>query len=406
MNDNRWLKNSIVYLIILVAALALLFNYFNNQSKLQGERGIYQVLADAKAGLIVQIDAQADSSDILVTYKDNPNVKIRSRIEKQDSITRLLLEGGVAPGSLNVIVQPAPAWGGLLNIFTILLPVLLMIGFFIFFMRQAQSQQQTQQNIVQRDDLKQIMSTTTFADVGGLVEAKKSLEDIVFLLQHPDVMHSMGAKIPRGVLLEGPSGTGKTLLAHAVAGEARVPMFARSGTEFAELWVGVGASRMRNLFATAKANSPCVIFIDNLEALGVSENNELQHTFSQLLLEIDALGTAQNIVLVGATSRVEQLDPALLRPGRFDRHISIDLPNERERLEILEIHTRSKPLKNVNLREIARSTEGRTSADLVTIINEAAIRAAKQGSSGRRAEKAILQEDLELAMRSVGYESR
>ncbi|MCS6940603.1 MAG: cell division protein FtsH, partial [Roseiflexus sp.] len=216
MGDNRWLKNSFVYLIILVAALALFFNYFNNAQGQAEERGIYQVLADAKAGRIEKIEAQSGNTEILVTYRDT-RTKVRSRIESNDSVTSLLVQAGVPLDAVNVEVRAAPAWGGLLNVFTILLPVLLMIGFFVFFMRQAQGS--NNQALSFGKSRARMFSgdkpTVTFADVAGQEEAKQDLTEVVEFLKFPDKFAALGARIPRGVLMVGPPGTGKTLLSRA-----------------------------------------------------------------------------------------------------------------------------------------------------------------------------------------------
>jgi len=230
MGDNRWLKNSFVYLIILVAALALFFNYFNNAQNSPDEKGITDVIAAAKAGEVSLIEAQSGNTDISVTYKDKQ--KVRSRLESTDSITDLLIKAGVDPKTVTVKVLPAPAWGGLLNIFTILLPVLLMIGFFIFFMRQAQGS--NNQALSFGKSRARMFSgdkpTITFADVAGQEEAKQDLTEVVEFLKFPDKFAALGARIPRGVLMVGPPGTGKTLLSRAVAGEAGVPFFSISGS--------------------------------------------------------------------------------------------------------------------------------------------------------------------------------
>jgi len=220
MGDNRWLKNSFVYLIILVAALALFFNYFNNQQNAPDEKSITEVIALAKKGDVATIEAQSGNNDVYVTLTDNPKQKYRSRLEANDSITSLLIQAGVDPGIVKVSVQPAPAWGGLLNIFTILLPVLLMIGFFIFFMRQAQGS--NNQALSFGKSRARMFSgdkpTITFADVAGQEEAKQDLTEVVEFLKFPDKFAALGARIPRGVLMVGPPGTGKTLLAKAIAG--------------------------------------------------------------------------------------------------------------------------------------------------------------------------------------------
>ncbi len=404
MGDNRWLKNSFVYLIILVAALALFFNYFNNAQGQAEDRGIYQVLADAKAGKIEVIEAQTGSNDIFVTYKDS-KTKVHSRLESNDSITQLLIDAGVPLDSVNVKVAPSPAWGGLLNIFTILLPVLLMIGFFIFFMRQAQGS--NNQALSFGKSRARMFSgdkpTITFADVAGQEEAKQDLTEVVEFLKFPDKFAALGARIPRGVLMVGPPGTGKTLLSRAVAGEAGVPFFSISGSEFVEMFVGVGASRVRDLFDQAKRNAPCIVFIDEIDAVGRQRgaglggsHDEREQTLNQILVEMDGFDTNTNVIVIAATNRPDVLDPALVRPGRFDRQVVLDAPDVKGRIEVLKVHTKGKPLADdVQLDVIARQTPGFSGADLANAVNEAAILAA------RRSKKKIGMAELQDAIERV-----
>jgi cell division protease FtsH len=404
MADNRWLKNSFVYLIILVAALALFFNYFNNAQGQSEDRGIYQVLEDARAGKVEEIRAQTGTSEIQVFYKDS-KTPVRSRIETNDSITDLLLKAGVATDSLDVRVGAAPAWGGLLNIFTILLPVLLMIGFFIFFMRQAQGS--NNQALSFGKSRARMFSgdkpTVTFADVAGQEEAKQDLTEVVEFLKFPDKFAALGARIPRGVLMVGPPGTGKTLLSRAVAGEAGVPFFSISGSEFVEMFVGVGASRVRDLFDQAKRNAPCIVFIDEIDAVGRQRgaglggsHDEREQTLNQILVEMDGFDTNTNVIVIAATNRPDVLDPALIRPGRFDRQVVLDAPDVKGRIEVLKVHTKGKPLSDdVQFDVIARQTPGFSGADLANAVNEAAILAA------RRSKKKIGMAELQDAIERV-----
>ncbi|HJZ48734.1 MAG TPA: ATP-dependent zinc metalloprotease FtsH, partial [Roseiflexaceae bacterium] len=405
MGDNRWLKNSFVYLIILVAALALFFNYFNNQQSAPDEKGITEVIALAKAGDVATIEAQSGNNDIFVTLKDNPKQKVRSRLEANDSITDLLIKAGVEPKTVTVKVQPAPAWGGLLNIFTILLPVLLMIGFFIFFMRQAQGS--NNQALSFGKSRARMFSgdkpTITFADVAGQEEAKQDLTEVVEFLKFPDKFAALGARIPRGVLMVGPPGTGKTLLSRAVAGEAGVPFFSISGSEFVEMFVGVGASRVRDLFDQAKRNAPCIVFIDEIDAVGRQRgaglggsHDEREQTLNQILVEMDGFDTNTNVIVIAATNRPDVLDPALIRPGRFDRQVILDAPDVKGRVAVLKVHTKGKPLSDdINLDVIARQTPGFSGADLANAVNEAAILAA------RRSKKKIGMSELQDAIERV-----
>ncbi|NWF80940.1 MAG: ATP-dependent metallopeptidase FtsH/Yme1/Tma family protein [Chloroflexi bacterium] len=407
MGDNRWLKNSFVYLIILVAALALFFQYFGQTTTQNNEKGIAEVIADARAGQIKQIAAQAGDEQIIVTYNDG--TEYRSRLESNDSVMGLLADFDIPLTNnegrqlINVRVSPAPAWGGLLSIFTILLPTLLLIGFFVFFMRQAQGSN-NQALSFGKSRARMFAGdkpTVTFADVAGQEEAKQDLTEIVEFLKFPDKFAALGARIPRGVLMVGPPGTGKTLLSRAVAGEAGVPFFSISGSEFVEMFVGVGASRVRDLFDQAKRNAPCIVFIDEIDAVGRQRgaglggsHDEREQTLNQILVEMDGFDTNTNVIVVAATNRPDVLDPALIRPGRFDRQVVLDAPDVRGRMDILKVHTKGKPLaEDVNIEVIARLTPGFSGADLMNAVNEAAILAARR--SKKKIGMAELQDSIE-----------
>jgi cell division protease FtsH len=415
MGDNRWLKNSFVYLIILVAALALFFQYFGQNANQNDERGIAQILADARDGKIAKIEPQAGDEQIIAKYRDdageNAGKEVRSRLESGDTIMSLLIASDVPlvneDGSplVEVDVQPAPAWGGLLSIFTILLPTLLLIGFFVFFMRQAQGSN-NQALSFGKSRARMFAGdkpTITFADVAGQEEAKQDLTEVVEFLKFPDKFAALGARIPRGVLMVGPPGTGKTLLSRAVAGEAGVPFFSISGSEFVEMFVGVGASRVRDLFDQAKRNAPCIVFIDEIDAVGRQRgaglggsHDEREQTLNQILVEMDGFDTNTNVIVVAATNRPDVLDPALVRPGRFDRQVVLDAPDVRGRVEVLKVHVKGKPLsEDVNLEVIARQTPGFSGADLMNAVNEAAI------LSARRSKKKIGMAELQDAIERV-----
>jgi cell division protease FtsH len=408
MGDNRWLKNSFVYLIILVAALALFFQYFGQNANQNGEKGIAQVIADVKAGKVEKIEAQADEDQIIVTYKGE-NTPYRSRLETNDTIMSLLARYGVpieeGGADFEITVKPAPAWGGLLSAFTILLPTLLLIGFFFFFMRQAQGSN-NQALSFGKSRARMFAGdkpTVTFADVAGQEEAKQDLTEVVEFLKYPDKFAALGARIPRGVLMVGPPGTGKTLLSRSVAGEAGTPFFSISGSEFVEMFVGVGASRVRDLFDQAKRNSPCIVFIDEIDAVGRQRgaglggsHDEREQTLNQILVEMDGFDTNTNVIIIAATNRPDVLDPALIRPGRFDRQVVLDAPDVRGRFEVLKVHTKGKPLTDdVNLEIIAKQTPGFSGADLANSVNEAAILAA------RRSKKKIGMSELQDAIERV-----
>jgi cell division protease FtsH len=286
-----------------------------------------------------------------------------------------------------------------------LLPVLLIGGFFFYMMRQAQG---TNNQALSFGKSRARMfignkPTVTFDDVAGVEEAKQELTEVVEFLKYPEKFSSLGARIPRGVLLVGPPGTGKTMLARAVAGEAGVPFFSISGSEFVEMFVGVGASRVRDLFDQAKRNAPCIVFIDEIDAVGRQRgaglggsHDEREQTLNQILVEMDGFDTGTNVIVVAATNRPDVLDPALLRPGRFDRQVVLDRPDIKGRKAILDVHVRGKPLdKSVDLLRIAQISPGFSGADLANVVNEAAILAA------RRNKKQIAQIDFEEALEKV-----
>jgi cell division protease FtsH len=407
MGDNRWLKNSFVYLIILVAALALFFQYFGQNANQNGEKGIAQVISDAKAGKIEKIEAQVNEEQITVKYKGE-STPYRSRLESNDSMMTLLARYGVpidGENGLTVSVKPAPAWSGLLSVFTVLLPILLLVGFFFFFMRQAQGSN-NQALSFGKSRARMFAGdkpTVTFSDVAGQEEAKQDLTEVVEFLKFPDKFALLGARIPRGVLMVGPPGTGKTLLSRAVAGEAGVPFFSISGSEFVEMFVGVGASRVRDLFDQAKRNAPCIVFIDEIDAVGRQRgaglggsHDEREQTLNQILVEMDGFDTNTNVIIIAATNRPDVLDPALVRPGRFDRQVVLDAPDVRGRTEVLKVHTKGKPLADdVNLDVIGKQTPGFSGADLANAINEAAI------LSARRSKKKIGMAELQDAIERV-----
>jgi cell division protease FtsH len=285
-------------------------------------------------------------------------------------------------------VEPSAAGGILTLLITALLPVLLIGGFIIFMMRQAQGTNNQAMSFGKSRARMFLGNKTvvTFNDVAGVDEAKQELTEVVEFLKYPEKFNSLGARIPRGVLLVGPPGTGKTLLARAVAGEAGVPFFSISGSEFVEMFVGVGASRVRDLFEQAKRNSPCIVFVDEIDAVGRQRgaglggsHDEREQTLNQILVEMDGFDTNTNVIVVAATNRPDVLDPALLRPGRFDRQVVLDRPDIRGRTEILNVHIKGKPLdKTVDIEAIARRSPGFSGADLANLVNEAAILAARR----------------------------
>jgi len=300
-------------------------------------------------------------------------------------------------------LPPQPGWwAGLL---TSLIPILLLVALFFFLMQQTQGGGNRVMSFgksrarLHTDEKKKV----TFADVAGAEEVKEELEEIVEFLKNPKKFQELGAKIPKGVLLFGPPGTGKTLLARAVAGEAGVPFFSISGSDFVEMFVGVGASRVRDLFEQAKKNAPCIVFVDEIDAVGRQRgaglgggHDEREQTLNQLLVEMDGFSPNEGIIILAATNRPDILDPALLRPGRFDRQVVVDAPDVNGRKEILKVHVRGKPLdEGINLEVLARRTPGFTGADLANLANEAALLAARQNR------KKVTMADLENSIERV-----
>ncbi len=424
MGDNRWLRNSFVYLIILVAALALIAQYISSSNPTGAQAKTFnQVIDDALTGDIYRLVESADGNTVAYySGQRTENAKPAGRVTKSPLISvdealreerntryqavmaqRAAGQDATLPDfkQPEIIIDKPPAWGGLLSAFTVVLPMLLLIGFFVFFMRQAQGSN-NQALSFGKSRAKMFNSdkpTVTFADVAGQEEGKQDLTEVVEFLKFPDKFAQLGARIPRGVLMVGPPGTGKTLLSRAVAGEAGVPFFSISGSEFVEMFVGVGASRVRDLFDQAKRNSPCIIFIDEIDAVGRQRgaglggsHDEREQTLNQILVEMDGFDTNTNVIVIAATNRPDVLDPALVRPGRFDRQVILDSPDIRGRLDILKVHTKGKPLaEDVNLEAIAKVTPGASGADLSNIINEGAILAARRGK------KRITMLDLEDA---------
>jgi cell division protease FtsH len=328
---------------------------------------------------------------------------LRSRKESGHSLLETLRALGVSESRLEtlpIVVESAPNNSAIFNWLIMLLPMILIFGFFIFIMRQAGSSGQNRAMQFGRSRARKVENadrpTVTFSDVAGSEEAKQELQEVVEFLKEPQKFAALGARIPKGVLMVGAPGTGKTLLAKAVAGEAGVPFYSSSGSEFVEMFVGVGASRVRDLFEQAKKNSPCIIFVDEIDAVGRHRgaglgggNDEREQTLNQILVEMDGFDSDTNIVIIAATNRPDILDPALLRPGRFDRKVIVDRPDRRGRKAILEVHARGKPMApDVDLDVIASQTPGMVGADLENLVNEAAILAA------RRNKRAITMDEL------------
>ncbi|MBI2940358.1 MAG: ATP-dependent metallopeptidase FtsH/Yme1/Tma family protein [Chloroflexi bacterium] len=388
--DTKWLRNSFIYLLILVAAIALFLSVFQTGGGREpSDLPISEVVQLAKQGSIKRISVEGD---VLIVERNDGGMKVRSRMKPDSDLYQIFQTTGVPAERVDRIDveyrKPAEfgSWIGLMFQF---LPFILLAGFLLFMMRQAQGSN-NQALSFGKSRARMFLGnkpTVTFADVAGVEEAKQELQEIVEFLKYPEKFSALGARIPHGVLLVGPPGTGKTLLARAVAGEAGVPFFSICGSEFDEMFVGVGASRVRDLFEQAKRNAPCIVFVDEIDAVGRQRgaglggsHDEREQTLNQILVEMDGFDTSTNVIVVAATNRPDVLDPALLRPGRFDRQVVLDRPDINGRKAILEVHTRGKPLdtRTVSLETLAKQTPGFSGADLANLVNEAAILAARR----------------------------
>lgn len=395
-------------IILVFLFLATIFSFLN-QSAYQTPKTISlnQLAKDVQENKIKKIDVISD--EIQVEYLDGK--KAITRKENNTSIIETLLNYGVdknkiADLEINVEKEKESVWNIILPLLSILAPLIFFFWFFGMINKQAKTNFSETFDFLKspaRVFEKEKGEKITFNDIAGLKEAKQELIEIIDFLKNPKKYLQIGARIPRGVLLVGPPGTGKTMLAKAVANESNVPFFSISGSEFVELFVGVGAGRVRNLFSQARKAGKAIIFIDEIDTIGkvrgvgiTGGHEEREQTLNQLLAEMDGIGREEGIIVMGATNRPEYLDPALLRPGRFDRRIVLDLPDVNDREEILKIHCRQKPLgKNVNLKEIAERTPGFSGADLANLVNETALLAA------RRNKTVIEQEDLVEAIEKV-----
>jgi len=414
--ESKMFRNGIIILVIVIAVVGLFYTYTQQQPK---ETPVsYTTIADQiQEGKVSKITLS--STKMVAELKDSGQREVATIGERTiDSIHRLVDDynkGKSKQDEVDLKYDPdSQVYNILFSFGMALVPVLLIGAFFFFMMRQAQGSN-NQALSFGKSRARMFMGNkpvVTFADVAGVEEAKQELTEVVEFLKYPEKFSSLGARVPRGVLLVGPPGTGKTLLAKAVAGEAAVPFFSLSGSEFVEMFVGVGASRVRDLFDQAKRNSPCIVFIDEIDAVGRQRgaglggsHDEREQTLNQILVEMDGFDTTTNIIVIAATNRPDVLDPALLRPGRFDRHVVLDRPDIAGRKAILEVHARGKPLaKEVDLGILAKQSPGFSGADLANLINEAAILAA------RRNKKHIgmpeLQESLERVVAGPERKSR
>ena len=406
MNSRK--QSYFIYLLLFIAIVAMVYFNVKQQPNSQGPLTISEIAQQIQAGKITRIVVNNDNSLTVISPGASAPIEQTARKEPETTLVSQLLAFGVTPEQLTSVtieVNPPSPWAGILTLASYILPIILIGGLFWFIFRQAQGSNNAAMAFG-KSKARMFSGehpTVTFEDVAGIDESKEELKEVVEFLKEPQKFIQLGARIPKGVLLVGPPGTGKTLLAKAVSGEAGVPFFSISGSEFVEMFVGVGASRVRDLFDQAKRHSPCIVFVDEIDAVGRQRgaglggsHDEREQTLNQMLVEMDGFDTDTNVIVVAATNRPDILDPALLRPGRFDRRITLDRPDMRGREAILKVHARGKPFEpTVDLGSIARGTPGFVGADLENLINESAILAA------RRNKKAIGQPELEEAIERV-----
>jgi cell division protease FtsH len=402
-------QSFVVTFLLIVAAVAMIVMAFQKESSSSQSLTINEIARDIKAGKVARVVIE-DGDNLRVIYTNGDENGIESYKESNSTLVEQLLALGVTPEQLSpesvmIEVKPPSQWTGIVSGALYILPVLFMAGVLWFIFRQAQGSNNAAMSFGK--SRARMFSgehpTVTFQDVAGVEESKQELAEVVEFLKEPQKFIQLGARIPKGVLLVGPPGTGKTLLAKAVSGEAGVPFFSISGSEFVEMFVGVGASRVRDLFDQAKRHSPCIVFVDEIDAVGRQRgaglggsHDEREQTLNQMLVEMDGFDTDTNVIIIAATNRPDILDPALLRPGRFDRRVTLDRPDMKGREAILKVHVKGKPLEpSVDLGALARGTPGFVGADLENLVNEGAILAA------RRNKKSIGQIDLEEAIERV-----
>ena len=382
--SSRWLRNGFIYLLILVAVVAIVYSFFGRSDSTE-TKDLSVLISQVNSGQIAKIVVSGEN----LAVTPNTGEEYKSRKEEGTDLYELLAGAdGVLPEGLDIEVKSGGGFGNWLGIGITFLPLLLFGAILIFFMRQAQGSN-AQAMSFGKSKARTFTGnrpTVTFDDIAGVDEAKEELQEVVEFLKYPEKFAALGARIPRGVLLLGPPGTGKTLLSRAVAGEAGVPFFSISGSEFVEMFVGVGASRVRDLFDQAKRNAPCIVFVDEIDAVGRQRgaglggsHDEREQTLNQILVEMDGFDTNTNVIVLAATNRPDILDPALIRPGRFDRQVILDKPDIRGREAILKVHAKGKPLHDdVELIVLAKQTPGFSGADLANLVNEAAILAARR----------------------------
>lgn len=400
-------QSYIVYFLLFMSIIVLVVFGLNREGAADNTLTINQVADEIKKGNVIRIIEEEDK--LIITLKSD--LEKFSYKESESTLVEQLTALGVTPADLDpatgikVEIKAPSAWSGILNALFYILPFLLLGGAFFYIFRQAQGSNSAAMSFG-KSRARMFTGdhpTVTFADVAGIEESKEELKEVVEFLREPQKFIALGARIPKGVLLVGPPGTGKTLLAKAVSGEAGVPFFSISGSEFVEMFVGVGASRVRDLFDQAKKNSPCIVFVDEIDAVGRQRgaglggsHDEREQTLNQMLVEMDGFDTDTNIIIIAATNRPDILDPALLRPGRFDRRVVLDRPDLRGREAILRVHIKGKPVDpQVDLEVVAKATPGFVGADIENLVNEAAILAA------RRNKKSIGQSEFEESIERV-----
>ncbi len=380
------MRRTLIYLLIIVAVTAIVFTLIGGSVGRDEEVSIDEVIAMTARGEVDRIEVKGDVLTVMTASGET----LSSRKESGSSIIEILQRAGIDPitSRAEIVVKGESGLSSFVGIMINFLPLIIFGAVLLFMMRQAQGN--TNQTFsFGRSRARMFVGNSpqvSFADVAGVEEAKEELLEVVEFLKYPERFLALGAKIPKGVLLVGPPGTGKTLMARAVAGEAGVPFFSISGSEFVEMFVGVGASRVRDLFDQAKRNAPCIVFVDEIDAVGRHRgaglgggHDEREQTLNQILVEMDGFETGTNVIVMAATNRPDILDPALLRPGRFDRRVILDNPDLKGRKEILGVHSKGKPLdEDVDLERVARQTVGFSGADLANLVNEAAILTARR----------------------------
>ena len=415
---SRYWRNGLVYLLILTAIVLLIWQVMERSSAPE-RMDITQLAELIREGRVRRILATTENK-IEVTYRGDGGKEARAIVFKEMGVGLLetLRDLGVTPEELAQIEKlefvPPPDWLNILTALGTILPTMLVVGMIWFMFRQAQG---TNNQALSFGKSRARMftgdqPTVTFNDVAGVEEAKEELQEVVEFLKEPEKFITLGARIPKGVLLVGAPGTGKTLMAKAVSGEAGVPFFSISGSEFVEMFVGVGASRVRDLFDQAKRHSPCIVFVDEIDAVGRhrgaglgGSHDEREQTLNQILVEMDGFDTDTNVIVIAATNRPDILDPALLRPGRFDRRVVLDRPDMNGREAILKVHLRGKPLApDVDVRILAKLTPGFVGADIANLINESAILAARRNK--KYIEMSEFQEAIERVIAGPERKSR